>query len=44
MDREGLVTDYSFPPKYSEHTESVLKEAGLSPQQTADLRAHGIIP
>ena len=41
---EGLVTDYPFPPKYSEHTESILKEAGLSVQDTARMRAQGIIP
>jgi len=44
VDREALVTDYPFPPKYSEHTEPVLEEAGLSRRETARLRAQGIIP
>jgi len=44
VDREGLVTDYSFPPKYSEHTESILKEAGLSREDMAGLQDRRIIP
>ena len=44
VDVDGLVTDYPFPPKYSEHTESILKEAGVDGTAIADLKGRRIIP
>jgi len=44
VDVDGLVTDYPFPPKYSEHTESILKEAGLSEADVVALVGRGIVP
>jgi crotonobetainyl-CoA:carnitine CoA-transferase CaiB-like acyl-CoA transferase len=43
-DAEGLVTDYAFAPRYSEHTEPVLAEAGFSEADIAELRSTGIVP
>ena len=43
-DFEGAVTEYSFSPRYSEHTKSILQEAGLSEDDIAVLETDGIIP
>ncbi|MFH1529868.1 MAG: CoA transferase [Pseudomonadota bacterium] len=44
VDREDAPRDYSFAPRYSEHTHAVLREAGLTDGQVADLAARCIIP
>ncbi len=43
-DFEGAVTEYAFSPRYSEHTQSILQEAGLSENDMAALKTDGIIP
>ncbi len=43
-DLEGSATEYSFAPRYSEHTKNVLLEAGLSREGIDDLKQGGIIP
>lgn len=35
--------DYAFPPRYGEHTESILSEAGLDDKTIAELAAGGVI-
>jgi hypothetical protein len=37
------VTELPFPPKYGEHTQSVLSEAGYSSAQLEQLVATGIV-
>jgi len=44
VDLDGAVKELSFPPKYSEHTSSVLLEAGLIEEDLAGLQEKGIIP
>lgn len=44
VDIENAVTSYSFAPHYSEHTESVLREVGLSEEDVSELRHEGVIP
>ncbi|MFH1844754.1 MAG: CoA transferase [bacterium] len=44
VDREDGVTEFSFAPKYSEHTVSLLQEVGLGEHDIASLRTRGIIP
>lgn len=44
VDVDGLVTDYTFPPKYSEHTDAILREAGLSEEEIVALAGKGITP
>ena len=39
----GAVRDLSFPPKYGEHTQSVLAEAGFSATDCTSLKEQGII-
>ena len=39
----GNVTDLPFPPKYGEHTRSVLSDAGYSSAQLEELVARGIV-
>jgi crotonobetainyl-CoA:carnitine CoA-transferase CaiB-like acyl-CoA transferase len=41
---EGAVTDYTFAPRYGEHTEPVLAEAGIPDSEIARLRGAGIVP
>ena len=41
---ENAATEYSFPPRYGEHTLSVLREAGLLEEDNARLREIGVIP
>ena len=43
VDEPGAITDLSFPPKYGEHTTSVLAEAGYEPERMAELEAAGVI-
>jgi crotonobetainyl-CoA:carnitine CoA-transferase CaiB-like acyl-CoA transferase len=44
VDLEGAVTEFSFAPRYSEHTESILKESGSTEEEIAALHEKGIIP
>jgi crotonobetainyl-CoA:carnitine CoA-transferase CaiB-like acyl-CoA transferase len=44
VDREGAVTEYSFAPRYGEHTEAILEEAGLGEDRIVELGQSGIIP
>jgi crotonobetainyl-CoA:carnitine CoA-transferase CaiB-like acyl-CoA transferase len=39
----GTVTELPFPPKYGEHTQSVLNDAGYTTAQLEELVATGII-
>ena len=43
VDMPGAVRDLKFPPKYGEHTQSVLAEAGFSAADCTRLREQGII-
>ena len=44
VDIEDAPNDYPFAPRYSEHTTSILAEAGLTERTIAELEADGIIP
>jgi crotonobetainyl-CoA:carnitine CoA-transferase CaiB-like acyl-CoA transferase len=44
VDRAGDAREFSFPPKYGEHTLPVLREAGLSDGECRALAAAGVIP
>ena len=43
VDEAGAKTKLSFPPKYGEHTRSILAEAGYGAEQLAELEAAGVI-
>ena len=43
VDRADACSDLSFPPKYAEHTSSVLKSAGYLEEDCAGLAQRGII-
>ncbi len=43
VEREDLVREYGFAPRYSQHTESILAESGLSSGDVAALRTNGVI-
>lgn len=43
-DVEGALAEYSFAPKYDEHTAQVLEEAGVPPDSIPRLRSGGVIP
>jgi len=43
VDEAGAKTNLSFPPKYGEHTRSILAEAGYGAEQLAELEAAGVI-
>lgn len=44
VDLDQGVSEFRFAPSYSEHTESVLREVGLSGDRIAELHASGVIP
>ncbi len=44
VDLSGTASEYSFAPRYSEHTMSVLKEAGVPASEMGGLETQGIIP
>jgi len=44
VDLEHGVPELSFAPRYSQHTDTVLQEAGLATDSIASLRERGIIP
>jgi crotonobetainyl-CoA:carnitine CoA-transferase CaiB-like acyl-CoA transferase len=43
VDFAGAVTDYAFAPRYGEHTQAVLGEAGFPEAEIVELRAAGIV-
>ena len=44
VDLPGAAREFSFPPKYGEHTHPVLREAGFSDGECRALAAAGVIP
>lgn len=44
VDLPGAKREYAFPPRYGEHTQPVLEEAGFSADERAALAAGGVIP
>ncbi|MGE5824017.1 MAG: CaiB/BaiF CoA transferase family protein [Bacteroidota bacterium] len=44
VDLAGAAREFSFPPKYGEHTRPVLREAGFSEAECRSLAAAGAIP
>ncbi len=44
VDIGSPVTELSFPPRYNEHTREILREAGLSSEEIAQLQADHVIP
>ena len=44
VDLPGAPREFSFPPKYGEHTRPVLREAGFSDDECRALAAAGAIP
>ena len=44
VDLAGAAREFSFPPKYGEHTRPVLREAGFSEDECHALAAAGVIP
>jgi crotonobetainyl-CoA:carnitine CoA-transferase CaiB-like acyl-CoA transferase len=43
VDLSGAPGEFSFPPRYGEHTGAVLHEAGFREEEIAGLRAQGIV-
>ena len=43
VDRAGATLDFAFAPRYGEHTDAVLAEAGLGAAEIAELRAARVI-
>ena len=44
VERAGTPHDYPFPPKYGEHTQPILREAGFTEAELRALAAAGVIP
>jgi crotonobetainyl-CoA:carnitine CoA-transferase CaiB-like acyl-CoA transferase len=44
VDLEDGATELAFAPSYSQHTEGVLVEAGLTPDDVEELKSEGIVP
>ena len=44
VDLEDGVTELSFAPSYSQHTQAILEESGLAQSEIETLAAEGIIP
>jgi crotonobetainyl-CoA:carnitine CoA-transferase CaiB-like acyl-CoA transferase len=44
VDLATTPSEYAFAPRYGEHTGPVLREAGFSEEEIAELRAQGIVP
>ena len=44
VDLPGAASEFSFPPKYGEHTRPLLREAGFSDRECCALAAAGVIP
>ncbi|HEY1362191.1 MAG TPA: CaiB/BaiF CoA-transferase family protein [Xanthobacteraceae bacterium] len=43
VDQPGARREYSFPPRYGEHSQAVLREIGYADAEIAALRAKGIV-
>jgi crotonobetainyl-CoA:carnitine CoA-transferase CaiB-like acyl-CoA transferase len=43
VDQAGMPHDFSFPPRYGEHSETILREAGYDDGAIARLRAARVI-
>ena len=43
VDLEGAVSEFTFPPRFSEHTDAILAEVGHSAKDIAALRENGVI-
>jgi len=43
VDQPGALSDLAFPPRYGEHTRSVLAEAGLAEAEIARLHDAGVV-
>ena len=43
VDLEGSADEFSFPPKFGEHTDAILAEAGYAAGDIAALRENGVI-
>jgi crotonobetainyl-CoA:carnitine CoA-transferase CaiB-like acyl-CoA transferase len=43
VDQGGTARDYSFPPRYGEQSEAVLREVGYGESEIAHLHARGIL-
>jgi len=43
VDLPGAPREFSFPPKYGEHTRAVLREAGVSEAECRSLAAAGVV-
>jgi crotonobetainyl-CoA:carnitine CoA-transferase CaiB-like acyl-CoA transferase len=43
VDHAGTPHDFSFPPRYGEHSETILREAGYDDGAIARLRAARVI-
>jgi len=44
VDLAAAPREYAFAPRYGEHTGPVLREAGFTEEEIAELRAQGIVP
>ena len=44
VDLDGAPSEYGFPPRFGEHTEAVLAEAGYAADDLAELRQAAVIP
>ena len=43
VDLEDAADEFSFPPRFGEHTDAILAEAGHSADDIAALRENGVI-
>jgi crotonobetainyl-CoA:carnitine CoA-transferase CaiB-like acyl-CoA transferase len=44
VDLASVPREYAFPPRYGEHTGTVLREVGFSEREIAERRAQSIVP
>ena len=44
VDLAAAPSEYAFPPRYGENTGPVLREAGFTEEEIAELRAQGVVP
>ena len=43
VDLPGAANEFSFPPRFAEHTDAILAEAGYGAGEIAALRGDGVI-
>jgi crotonobetainyl-CoA:carnitine CoA-transferase CaiB-like acyl-CoA transferase len=43
-DLPGAKSEFSFPPGYGQHTQSVLEEAGIAGKAFEQLQRDGVVP